>query len=263
MANSNPDAQTPIVLAAFGTTTAAREGYALLDRRVKEAFPGRPVHWAYTSRMVRHFSKKRHGLEIGGPGEVLQQLQEEGHPWAVLQSLHLTCGHEFYKLVDDAAGLKIRTSVGLPLLATPWDYEALADAVLDRFRGVSRDTALVFVGHGTDHPIWCCYPAMEKVLRERAARPLWVGVVEGTPGPAEIVEPLQREGFSKALLVPFMLVAGVHVREDLAGPEDSWRSIFRSAGLEVDLESEGLISYPGVAGLFVDHIQEALDAIPC
>ena len=43
----------PIVLAAFGTTSRAMDTYSQIDRVVKAAFPGHPVRWAYTSRMVR------------------------------------------------------------------------------------------------------------------------------------------------------------------------------------------------------------------
>jgi sirohydrochlorin cobaltochelatase len=59
-----------------------------------------------------------------------------------------------------------------------------------------------------------------------------------------------------------MLVAGVHFEEDLAGPEDSWKSAFEAQKLEVVLETEGLGAQNPIIDLFGDHIQHALSVIP-
>jgi sirohydrochlorin cobaltochelatase len=59
-----------------------------------------------------------------------------------------------------------------------------------------------------------------------------------------------------------MLVAGLHVQEDLAGPEDSWQTALEQAGLTVTLEATGLLHYPGVIKIFQEHVEQALDIIP-
>jgi len=44
-----------ILLVAFGTSIPAAQGvYEKINRKVKAAFPGVPVCWAYTSRIIRH-----------------------------------------------------------------------------------------------------------------------------------------------------------------------------------------------------------------
>ena len=52
--NAASPAKPAIVLAAFGTTTAAFDTYNHFEAKVKERFPGYEIRWAFTSRKVRH-----------------------------------------------------------------------------------------------------------------------------------------------------------------------------------------------------------------
>lgn len=252
---------TPIVLCAFGTTTNAFKTYDLMDRIVKEEFPGHEILWAFSSRIVKDRLKRQKQFETKHPHEVLQDLSEKGHVWAVVQSMHLLCGHEFYRLLDEVKPLAIRTSIGLPLLSSPEDYQKLAQA-LGFESGLSPAEALVLVGHGTDHPSWAAYPALESILREVYGSGMYVGVVEGYPSQQQVVTAITRSGFKKVRLVPLMLVAGVHFLEDLCASENSWKAAFEEAGLEVNIESRGIGAREEVLRIFIDHIYEALDIIP-
>lgn len=40
--------------------------------------------------------------------------------------------------------------------------------------------------------------------------------------------------------MPFMLVAGDHARNDMAGEEDSWKTILEKEGFEVEVHMHGL-----------------------
>jgi sirohydrochlorin cobaltochelatase len=59
-----------------------------------------------------------------------------------------------------------------------------------------------------------------------------------------------------------MLVAGVHVLEDIAGEEDSLKNAFESAGLSVSIDTDGLGKQPAVIDIFIRHIRDALDMVP-
>ena len=119
----------PIVLTAFGTTTRARETYDFMDGLIRAAFPGRDLHWAFSSRMVRDRLKDKKKSAARHPHEVLRALADQGHEWAVVQSVHLLCGHEFFRLIDEVQTQPIRTSIGLPLLSSREDYLHLAGAL--------------------------------------------------------------------------------------------------------------------------------------
>jgi sirohydrochlorin cobaltochelatase len=251
---------TPIVLAAFGTTSRAMDTYSVIDTAVKRAFPHHPVRWAYTSRMVRAHMKKKHRANMKNPLQVLDELAAQGHAWAVVQSMHFICGHEFYRLVDEVKESSVRTSMGLPLLTAPADYQDLAAAILGN--GIpGNGTATVLVGHGTDHPAWTAYPALQWILKMSGAN-VHVATVEGESTREETIEAVIRSGADRVHLMPLMLVAGVHLQEDIAGDEDSWKRAFMDAGLDVTVEEIGLGKHPAVVDIFLEHIREALAIIP-
>ncbi|MEA1966750.1 MAG: sirohydrochlorin cobaltochelatase [Thermodesulfobacteriota bacterium] len=64
------------------------------------------------------------------------------------------------------------------------------------------------------------------------------------------------------LLVPFLLVAGVHFNEDLTKNEDSWGKTFQKNGIKVSVVDHGAGKLKPVTDIFCRHIKEALDVIP-
>lgn len=254
--------KVPIVVAAFGTTTAARQLYTSLDERLRAAFPGHEVHWAFSSRMVRDFDQQRRGRKWQGPAEILEELQARGFEWVVVQSLHLLAGHEFYRLVEEVQACRVRTAMGLPLLWAPEDYDACLETLAPRLDTAGTEDAIILVGHGTDHPGWAAYLALQYLLSRQFGPHVYIGVLEGRPSREEVIAEVVRSGVRRVRLLPLMLVAGRHVQEDLAGPEDSWTTSLEEAGLTVSLDATGLLHYPGVIKIFQEHIEKALDIIP-
>jgi sirohydrochlorin cobaltochelatase len=252
---------TPIVLAAFGTTSRAMDTYSFIDKAVKKAFPEHPVRWAYTSRMVRSHMNTKRRANMKTPQQVLEALGGMGHPWAVVQSLHLINGHEFYRLVDAVRESTVRASIGLPLLTSPGDYQDTAAAL--RGNGIfAKDAATVLIGHGTDHPAWAAYPALARILESKGAN-VHVATIEGDDSDMEAtIDAVKRSGARSVHLVPMMLVAGVHLEEDITGDEDSWKSGFESAGLKVSVQTDGMGKHPAIVDIFMRHIREALAVIP-
>ena len=220
----------PIVLTAFGTTEKAFSTYEKMDRIFRKTFPENSIHWAYTSRMVKHALKKKKEMDLKDPLEMMQILAQQKHPWVVIQSLHLICGHEFDRLVAEKDRAGIRSSMGLPLLTSPEDYEKTIQALGHSFPR-DPDRAVILVGHGTDHPAWSVYPSLEAMARKKYGEKVFVGVVEGFPDLDFTLEKVKKAGFTKACLIPLMLVAGVHFKEDLTGNEDSWQACFERDGI--------------------------------
>ncbi|SLM29685.1 conserved hypothetical protein [Desulfamplus magnetovallimortis] len=266
----------PVVVTAFGTTAKAFKTYEKMDAIFKRELPEQPVFWAYSSRMVKHAMKRNSNIDIKDPAEVLLMLKEKGYSWAVLQSLHLIGGHELHRLASEGNRVDIRLSLGLPLLSSPEDYMETARAMESIFCGINPAThtsgasakpkarsAVVLVGHGTDHPTWTSYFALEAIMRDvYSTDSIFTGVVEGFPEMEVTVQRVKQAGFSKVLLVPFMLVAGVHFQEDLTGDEDSWQAAFEKQGIEVSAIGDGLGMLDGISTIFVRHIKDALDVIP-
>ena len=252
---------TPIVLAAFGTSSWAMDTYRMMGAAVKAAFPLHHVVWAYTSRIIRSQMRKHGHADLKSPAQVLAELGQTGHEWAVVQSLHLICGHEFYRLVDEVNDSAIRTSMGLPLLTAPEDYRDVAAAILATHPNVGG-TAVVLVGHGTDHPAWTAYPALAQVIGAAGGTHVYMVTIEGASSMEETVAAVLRSGARHVHLIPLMLVAGVHLQEDIAGDDGSWKQAFLTAGLSVTVETTGLGRHPAVIDIFLRHIRDALATVP-
>jgi len=252
----------PIVIAAFGTTTRALDTYSFINEIFKKHFSDSEILWSYSSRMVKDRLKKRQNIDLKHPHQVLSELKERGNQWAVVQSLHLTNGHEFYRLVEESGQCDIRTSIGLPLLSSPEDYIAVVKA-MEPVINNRKDEALVMVGHGTDHPSWASYVALNHMFYEKYGQKVFLGVVEGGyPLRKNIIDGIKKSVFQNVTLVPFMLVAGMHFQEDLAGNEDSWKTAFEHEGIPVSVKAEGLGYNRNIIEIFCRHIEEAFDVIP-
>lgn len=252
----------PIVLAAFGTTIRTKEMYGLLERRVSNRFPGHDLRWAFTSRRVRAADPKNACAVRQAPLEALEALYAQGHRWAVVQSLHLVEGHEFDRMIEEIRNTPIRTSIGLPLLSSYGDYWKVAQAMRHLLGAPGTDEAVVLIGHGTDHPAWSAYLALESIFRQRFGPHVFVGLIEGKPGKTATVHAVRKAGYRQALLIPFMLVAGMHFREDIMGKEEGWAAAFMNAGIEIRVDTSGIGHDERIIDIFLDHIEEAMDVIP-
>lgn len=251
----------PVILTAFGTTEKAFQTYARMDAIFRTIIPKSPLYWAYSSRTVRQNLQQEGRMNPKSPSQVLTELKEKGHKWAVVQSLHLACGHEFDRLKETAGSTSLRTSMGLPLLTSFHDYVAVAEA-LSCLMPDSDDEAAVVVGHGTDHPAWAAYPALEEFLRHQYGDRVFTGVLEGMPEIDRTIKKLKKYGFKKVCLIPFLLVAGFHFRNDLTQAGDSWEKLLQEEGMEVRVVDHGIGEIPSITKIFADHVNEALDVIP-
>lgn len=253
----------PIVIAAFGTSTKARASYSHLDAQFRDRFPGHEIIWAWSSRMIKDMGSGQAQNSVSSPHEVLTALAQQDHAWAVVQSLHLLAGHEFIRLVEETKESPIRTSIGLPLLTSPDDYQALCTSLAPLING-HPDQAILLVGHGTDHPAWSAYPALQYFMRQHFGSRVFVGVVEEClPSSKEVIADLRAAGHKKVCVIPLLLVAGMHFHRDLAGEgKDSWLSLLSQADISVEIIEQGIGMVPAIAEMFCRHIEDALRIIP-
>jgi len=86
----------------------------------------------------------------------------------------------------------------------------------------------------------------------------FIGAVEGFPGVEDVARGLSHFDGGKIVLKPFMIVAGDHAVNDMAGDEeDSWKTILNRQGFKVEPVLAGLGSNDEFARIFVSHIRDA------
>mgnify|MGYP000718389441 FL=1 len=137
------------------------------------------------------------------------------------------------------------------------DYEEAVRQIMEE-AGLEQEETLVLMGHGTEHHTNAAYPALDYTFWAKGYPNVVVGTVEGFPEMDEVLKKLKERKAKKILLMPFMIVAGDHAKNDMAGEEaDSWKSILEQAGYEVRPVLKGLGEIPGIRKMFVRHAREA------
>jgi len=266
------DRDAGIVLAAYGSLEPrALSTYERVLNRYVETFPGISLRLAFTSGPVRKKLGERRGIMIPDPFAALCDLRDAGVERAVVQSLHMVPGREFHKLASLVACLQEgeeslsfrHIALGMPLLSSSHDcriVSAMLGPFLARIRGKDgKGSAVVLMGHGTDHPADSSYSQMALVLR-RDHKDVFLSTLGGFPRTDELASDLKAAGVERVVLVPFLLVAGGHALRDMAGEDPhSCKSLLSGAGFEVKAHTCGMAECEGIVALFLDHTRKALD----
>ncbi len=286
-----------IVIAAFGATHPKALGaISGMAEKVRKSFPELEVRIAFTSNIIRKIWHKRRTdkefiavygdmlrefFYVKGPLATIADLQDEGFRTIIVQPTHIYAGEEFFDLVSYINGLNsIKTVkpkylpfrklvVGRPLLGMPgplYDYHkdmiAVAKALAPDVELVRKDNAaLVYMGHGNKFYSTGVYSEFQEVMRGMYPEtPVFVGTVEGFPGLGIVMDGLVHIGADRVVLVPFMMVAGDHAHNDMAGDRaDSWKSVMCSRGIRVACMLRGLGESPGIQAIFIQHIREVAE----
>lgn len=262
-------ADTPkkgLLLVAFGTSMeTGAPAYEGIEGAFRMA--DQPVVWAFTSNIIRA-KMARQGVRLLTVPEGLASLAEQGVTDVIVQSLHIMGGEEYAKMErlvltevlahpDRFASVK----VGRPLVESMRDAREVAQAVLHSLPAArTADDAVLLMAHGQgEGRCDMVFAGMQGVINE--ADPLaFMASVEGYQDIDQILPLLEARGVRRVWLLPFMVVAGDHAHNDLAGDEpDSWASRLKARGMEVFPVLKGLGENPGVQTVFVRHALETQD----
>ncbi len=84
-----------VLLTAFGSSIPeARVSFENIEKKVKAAFPGVPVRWAYTSSIICNKLARR-GEQLDSIEMALARMMDEEFTHVAVQSLHTIPGEEF------------------------------------------------------------------------------------------------------------------------------------------------------------------------
>lgn len=249
-----------ILAVSFGTSypDTLEKTIAAIEADLAAAFPDRRLFRAFTSGRIIKKLKNRDGVSIDTVPQALERLAAEGYADVIVQSTHVINGEEWDKLQAQAmpfAGSFQRLAFGQPLLTGIEDYREVTAALLRRLPPPEQGTAVVFMGHGTEHPANAVYATLEYMFHDMGRWDIRVGTVEGYPGFAEVSRRLAEDpNLHTIICYPLMVVAGDHAKNDLAGDgPDSWRSMLEAQGYQVRCVLEGLGQLPDIRAIFTKH----------
>lgn len=250
-----------ILVVSFGTShlDTMEKTIAAMEREIQEKYPDRAVYRAFTSRIIIRKLELEESMHIDTVAEALERMAHDGVTDVIVQPTHMINGIENDNMLADLRShqhLFERIRTGMPLLSSTEDYENAIHAVMQETKLEGGET-LVLMGHGTDHYANASYPALEYTFHLLGYENVFVGTVEGFPELSHVMTKLERTGAKKVTLMPFMLVAGDHAKNDMAGDEDSWRQQMEEKGYEVNVLLRGLGELQGIRDLFIEHVRDA------
>ena len=207
--------------------------------------------------------KERDNLEIDNVEEALDRLVSDGVKTLVVQPTHLMSGYEYDDLAAAVEEYKDKfdsVAFGAPLLTSEEDFDAVAAALPEITKDYNQDgTAVVFMGHGTEHESNAVYEKLQGKLTDAGLDNYYIGTVEATPSLDDMVAAAKDGGYSKVVLEPLMVVAGDHANNDMAGDEDdSWKSVFEKEGFEVECVLSGLGEFSEIQDIYAAHVGDAI-----
>ena len=246
-------AKKGILVVSFGTSHEDTRAVTIdaIEKEIGAAFTDCKIYRAWTSKMILARIEKRDHIHYDNVTEV------------IIQPTHVMNGVENDLMKKDVLAYADHfqsVKFGAPLLTTEEDNEYVVKAVADEFSVIKdKETALVLMGHGTEHYANAVYAALDYRFEDMGYENVIVGTVEGYPEIDQVMKQLGKCGAKKVVIAPFMIVAGDHAKNDMAGEEeDSWKNIISKAGYEVQTVLKGLGEYESIRKLFVEHAREAV-----
>lgn len=266
--NQDEIGENELLVVSFGTSynDSRRLTVGAIENAIENAFPDYSVRRGFTSQIIIDHVKKRDNIAIDNVAEALNRAIDNGVKNLVVQPTHLMNGLEYTDLVNELAENSDafeHVAVGEPLLTSDDDFKAVISAITDATKEYDDgETAICFMGHGTEADSNAVYQKMQDMLKEEGFDNYYVGTVEATPSCEDVIAQVKEGSYKKVVLEPLMIVAGDHANNDMAGDDDdSWKSQFKAAGYEVTCLVRGLGELEPIQQLFVQHAQAAIDSL--
>ena len=263
--NQDGIGEKELLVVSFGTSfnDSRRLTIGAIEKALQEAYPDWSVRRAFTSQIIIDHLAKRDGEIIDNVHDALERAIRNGVKILVVQPTHLMDGFEYNDLKKELAAYADafdQIVLGDALLTIDRDFDMVAEAIVEATAAYDDgETAVCFMGHGTEAASNGVYAKMQTVLSEAGCEHYYIGTVEAEPSVEDVLESVKAGSYKRAVLRPLMIVAGDHANNDMAGDEaDSWKSVFEAAGYEVSCVVEGLGQLPAIRQLIVEHAGEAM-----
>jgi len=263
--NQDDIGEQELLVVSFGTSynDNRRLTIGAVETALEEACADYSVRRGFTSQIIIDHVQKRDGVKIDNVKEALDRAVANGVKTLVVQPTHLMNGLEYNDLATELAEYSDafeKIALGQPLLTSDEDFQQVMEAIVsDTAEFDDGETAIVFMGHGTEAESNGVYSKMQTLLTDAGHKNYFVGTVEATPSLDDVLALVKEGSYKKVLLQPLMIVAGDHANNDMAGDEEgSWKCAFEAEGLEVTCRLRGLGEIHEIQRLLVGHAKEAM-----
>ena len=195
--NQDGIGEKELLVVSFGTSfnDNRRLTIGAIEQHLQEAFPDWSVRRAFTSQIIIDHVAKRDGEVIDNVQQALERAISNGVKVLLVQPTHLMNGFEYTDLKNELAEYADafdQILLGEPLLTIDRDYDMVAETLVDATAQYDDgETAIVFMGHGTEAESNGVYAKMQTVLSEAGCENYFIGTVEAEPTVQDVLEKVQ------------------------------------------------------------------------
>lgn len=251
-----------IVIVSFGT--ANLEGFNKLEsfeKEVKENFKDEYyICKAFTSKLLSNILFKRYGKKVLGLEEKLDNLSNEGYKEVYIHPLYIIEGKEYInieKLAKKYENYFSKIKLGKPLMKND-DYELRKSCNLIvniMKKDFFKNQNIVLVGHGSKTLDVKSYEVLKEAFIDQGYKNLYVGTLEGKVNKEDITNELLRNNIKNIILVPLFLLEGKHIKKDIFGEIDSWKTYMEANDIKVLEYKKTLLEYREIRSYYINEIR--------
>lgn len=258
-----------ILVVSFGTSYNDSREVTIggIEDAIASANREYPVRRAFTSQIIIKKLMERDNLEIDDVKTGFERALANGVTTIVVQPTHIMDGYEYTELAEELAEYQDKfekTALGAPLLTSDEDFEKVVKVLAEDTADFDNsDTAIVFMGHGTESKANSVYAKLQDCFAEAGHENYFIGTVEAEPSIDDVIAAVKANPeIKKVVLQPLMVVCGDHANNDMAGDEeDSWKNRFEAEGYEVECVLKGMGQMPGIREIYAEHAAEAVKSV--
>lgn len=267
--NAKASSDKEILVVSFGTSYSNSRHVTIgaIEDAIREAYPDYQVRRAFTAQIIIDKLKKEENIEIDNVKQALDRAVANGVKTLVVQPTHLMNGLEYNDLKKELDKYKDKfdkIALGKPLLTSDEDFKQVIAAITnDTKEYLDGETAICFMGHGTEADSNKVYATLQEKLKAAGYNDYFVGTVEAKPSVDDLIAQVKESGkYKRVILQPLMVVAGDHANNDMAGDEEgSWATKFKAAGFEVKPVLRGLGQNYDIQKIYLEHLKAAIDSL--
>ena len=267
--NAKASSDKEILIVSFGTSYSNSRHVTIgaIEDAIREAYPDYQVRRAFTAQIIIDKLKKEENIEIDNVKQALDRAVANGVKTLIVQPTHLMNGLEYNDLKKELDKYKDKfdkIALGKPLLTSDEDFKQVIAAITnDTKEYLDGETAICFMGHGTEADSNKVYATLQEKLKAAGYNDYFVGTVEAKPSVDDLIAQVKESGkYKRVILQPLMVVAGDHANNDMAGDEEgSWATKFKAAGFEVKPVLRGLGQNYDIQKIYLEHVKAAIDSL--
>lgn len=247
-----------VLLVSFGTShqDARQNSLEEIYRELTEIKKGMPVYQAYTSGMIiKKLSEE--GIHIPTVDEAVRQALEQQADCLYVVPTHMIPGSEYHKIVRTLETYRPNVTkllIADPVLAKESDCDRVV-SILHELLDFRPGYEYILMGHGTEAAANVRYAQMNEAFVRAGFSNVRIASVEAKPDLEDALQAMRRRKSGTQVIVhPFMVVAGDHAKNDMAGDEDSYVSRLKAEGYQPRALIKGLGEYPQFRRIYVDRL---------